>query len=105
IDLRKTILLVFALAGFSHSQGHYEAKAFGHAEAPSGPVRTQPMARERLVPLGLPLARPRGSGRVSPSHACKLGLEWIVSKRRDSPYSSGRSRHWIKSKNPNAPAV
>jgi bifunctional non-homologous end joining protein LigD len=25
-------------------------------------------------------------------HACKLGLEGIVSKRRDSPYSSGRSR-------------
>jgi ATP-dependent DNA ligase len=38
-------------------------------------------------------------------HACKLGLEGIVSKRRHSPYSSGRSRHWIKSKNPNAPAV
>jgi bifunctional non-homologous end joining protein LigD len=38
-------------------------------------------------------------------HVCKLGLEGIVSKRRDSPYSSGRSRHWIKSKNPNAPAV
>jgi ATP-dependent DNA ligase len=28
-----------------------------------------------------------------------------VSKRRDSPYSFGRSRHWIKSKNPQAPAV
>jgi bifunctional non-homologous end joining protein LigD len=38
-------------------------------------------------------------------HACKLGLEGIVSKRRDSVYSSGRSPHWIKSKNPNAPAV
>jgi bifunctional non-homologous end joining protein LigD len=38
-------------------------------------------------------------------HACKLGLEGIVSKRRDSPYNSGRSRHWIKSKNPSAPAV
>ena len=38
-------------------------------------------------------------------YACKLGLEGIVSKRRDSPYSSGRSRHRIKSKNPNAPAV
>jgi bifunctional non-homologous end joining protein LigD len=38
-------------------------------------------------------------------HACKLGLEGIVSKRRDSPYSSGRSRYWIKSKNPSAPAV
>jgi ATP-dependent DNA ligase len=39
------------------------------------------------------------------AHACKLGLEGIVSKRRDSFYSSGRSPHWIKSKNPNAPAV
>src|SRR6202040_3812056 len=32
---------------------HYEAKAFGHAEAPFGPARTQARARERLVPLGL----------------------------------------------------
>ena len=38
-------------------------------------------------------------------HACKLGLEGIVSKRRESFYSSGRSPHWIKSKNPDAPAV
>ena len=38
-------------------------------------------------------------------HACKLGLEGIVSKRRDSPYSSERSPHWIKSKNSSAPAV
>jgi bifunctional non-homologous end joining protein LigD len=35
-------------------------------------------------------------------HACKLGPEGIVSKRRDSPYSSGRSPHWIKWNNPNA---
>jgi bifunctional non-homologous end joining protein LigD len=39
------------------------------------------------------------------AHACKLGLEGIVSKRRDSSYNSGRSPDWIKSKNPNAPAV
>jgi bifunctional non-homologous end joining protein LigD len=39
------------------------------------------------------------------AHACKLGLEGIVSKRKDSRYRSGRSPHWIKSKNPNAPAV
>jgi bifunctional non-homologous end joining protein LigD len=38
-------------------------------------------------------------------HACRLGLEGIVSKRRDSSYRSGRSPHWIKSKNLNAPAV
>src|SRR5262245_1641138 len=39
------------------------------------------------------------------ARACKLGLAGIVSKRKDSRYSSGRSPHWIKSKNPNAPAV
>jgi bifunctional non-homologous end joining protein LigD len=38
-------------------------------------------------------------------HACNLGLEGIVSKRKDSRYHSGRSRHWIKSKNPLSPAV
>jgi bifunctional non-homologous end joining protein LigD len=38
-------------------------------------------------------------------HACKMGLEGIVSKGRDSPYRSGRSRDWVKSKNPDAPAV
>ena len=38
-------------------------------------------------------------------HACQLGLEGIVSKRKDSPYRSGRSRDWLKFKNPIAPAV
>jgi ATP-dependent DNA ligase len=38
-------------------------------------------------------------------HACKLGLEGIVSKRKESRYRSGRSPDWIKSKNPQAPAV
>jgi bifunctional non-homologous end joining protein LigD len=38
-------------------------------------------------------------------HACRLGFEGIVSKRLGSPYVSGRSRHWIKSKNPKHPAV
>jgi ATP-dependent DNA ligase len=38
-------------------------------------------------------------------HACKLGFEGIVSKRLGSPYISGRSRTWLKFKNPAAPAV
>jgi bifunctional non-homologous end joining protein LigD len=38
-------------------------------------------------------------------HACKMGLEGIVSKRLGSRYMSGRSRDWLKFKNPNAPAV
>ena len=38
-------------------------------------------------------------------HVCKLGVEGIVSKRRDLPYRSGRSKCWLKIKNPTAPAV
>jgi bifunctional non-homologous end joining protein LigD len=38
-------------------------------------------------------------------HACALDFERIVSKRRDSRYVSGRSRSWIKVKNPNAAGV
>jgi bifunctional non-homologous end joining protein LigD len=38
-------------------------------------------------------------------HACKMGLEGIVSKRLGSPYRSGRSPDWLKFKNPDAPAV
>jgi hypothetical protein len=46
-----------------------------------------------------------GDGRVIFKHACKLGCEGIVSKRLGSPYRSGRSDHWLKIKNPAAPAV
>ena len=38
-------------------------------------------------------------------HACKLGLEGIVSKRLTAPYRSGPSRDWIKVKNPDGPAM
>jgi bifunctional non-homologous end joining protein LigD len=38
-------------------------------------------------------------------HACKLGLEGIVSKRKDSAYRSGRSPDWLKMKNPACEAV
>jgi bifunctional non-homologous end joining protein LigD len=39
------------------------------------------------------------------AHACKMGFEGIVSKRKDSPYWSGRSADWLKSKNPACEAV
>ena len=38
-------------------------------------------------------------------HACKLGYEGIVSKRRDFGYRSGRAKSWIKVKNPSSPAM
>ena len=44
-------------------------------------------------------------GPPSFEHACRLGLEGIVSKRKGSRYQSGRSRDWVKAKNPEAPAI
>jgi bifunctional non-homologous end joining protein LigD len=44
-------------------------------------------------------------GAIVFKHACALGCEGIVSKRRSSPYRAGRSHDWIKVKNPAAPAV
>jgi bifunctional non-homologous end joining protein LigD len=44
-------------------------------------------------------------GEIVFSEACELGCEGIVSKRLGSPYRSGRSPHWVKVKNPKAPAV
>src|SRR5215472_5247381 len=46
-----------------------------------------------------------GDGEIIFKHACKLGCEGIVSKRLGSLYRSGRSSHWVKVKNPKAPAV
>ena len=38
-------------------------------------------------------------------HACRMGLEGIVAKRRDAPYRSGRCADWIKTKNMAHPAI
>ena len=39
-------------------------------------------------------------GAIVFAHACKLGLEGIVSKRALSLYRSGTSRNWLKCLNP-----
>ena len=44
-------------------------------------------------------------GEIVFRHACKMGLEGIVSKRKDLPYRSGRSSDWLKMKNPACAAV
>jgi bifunctional non-homologous end joining protein LigD len=38
-------------------------------------------------------------------HACRMGLEGIVSKRLDAPYRGGPSKTWLKSKNPLSAAM
>ena len=54
---------------------------------------------------GLPAASPirfsehlEQDGPTMFEHACRLGLEGIVSKRGDLPYRSGRGEHWLKAK-------
>lgn len=37
-------------------------------------------------------------GKIMLQHACRMGLEGIVSKRADAPYRSGRGPSWVKSK-------
>ena len=88
--------------------------AFDLIEVDGEDLRHQPFTvrKARLAKL---LARQRG-GIVINEHveadgaavfaaACRMGLEGIVSKRVDAPYRSGRSRDWIKAKNPDCPAV
>jgi hypothetical protein len=73
--------------------------AFDHRQIDKPHINASPKRNERGQPFS---ASSIASGAECP---CKLGLEGIVSKRRDSVYSSGRWQHWIKSKNPEAPAV
>jgi bifunctional non-homologous end joining protein LigD len=46
-----------------------------------------------------------GEGSLIFEHACKLGFEGIVAKRVDLAYESGRSRRWLKIKNPDSAAA
>jgi len=71
---------------------------------------TQAALVDRKAPLQKLLSRlPAGSairfsehleqdGPTMFEHACRLGLEGIVSKRKDLPYRPGRGEHWLKSK-------
>jgi ATP-dependent DNA ligase len=57
-----------------------------------------PSASNLILPnLRIRLADPGG---IVFRHACKLGFEGIVSKRLGSIYRSGRSKDWLKFKNP-----
>jgi bifunctional non-homologous end joining protein LigD len=46
-----------------------------------------------------------GDGATVFEQVRRLGLEGIMSKRADTPYRSGPSKTWLKSKNPASEAV
>ncbi|MBO0755112.1 MAG: DNA ligase D, partial [Bradyrhizobiaceae bacterium] len=55
----------------------------------------------RQVPADFPIRfseHLEQDGRTMFEHASRLGLEGIVSKRKDLPYRAGRGDHWFKSK-------
>ena len=108
------------IASFDHIRHrHHDASvflcAFDLIELDGDDLRREPLAVRKATLASL-LARvapglrfnehmDETDGPLVFQHACKMGLEGIVSKRRDSSYRSGRSPNWIKSKNPDAPAV
>ena len=89
--------------------------AFDLLELDGDDLRREPweVRRETLASLlrkagqGIRLSEHLAStdGETIFAHACAMGLEGIVAKRRDRPYRSGRSPDWIKVKNPDAPAA
>jgi bifunctional non-homologous end joining protein LigD len=107
------------IASFDHIRyRRNEASVFLYAfdliELDGDDLRRDPLAVRKATLASLLAHAPPGlrfnehmdeaDGPLVFQHACKLGLEGIVSKRKDSRYRSGRSPDWIKSKNPNARA-
>ncbi len=88
--------------------------AFDLIELDGADMRREPLAARKAT-LASVLAKAAPGLRLSEhieadgptvfAHACKMGLEGIVSKRKASPYRSGRSPDWLKSKNPACAAV
>jgi bifunctional non-homologous end joining protein LigD len=105
------------LAEFEHlrdRRGDVHLCAFDLLEIDGRDLRLEHLAERRRL-LARLVRKPRSGlvlnavfeqeGPLVFEHACLLGCEGIVSKRKHSRYRSGRSRDWLKMKNPNAPAV
>jgi ATP-dependent DNA ligase len=78
-------------------------------------LRSLPLSMRKSNLARLLARRPDGifvapfeQGEIGPDlfrAACKMGLEGMMSKRRDRAYRAGRCNHWIKVKNPSHPAM
>jgi bifunctional non-homologous end joining protein LigD len=105
---------VFAKLRQRRNDRHVLLYAFDLLELDGQDLRRESLERRKIL-LARLLVRAKvglqvndhlaAAGDVVFRHACQLGLEGIVSKRLGSRYVSGRSRDWLKFKNPSAPAV
>jgi ATP-dependent DNA ligase len=78
-------------------------------------LRALPLSQRKTNLARLLARRPDGifvapfeQGEIGPDlfrAACDLGLEGLMSKRRDRPYRAGRSPDWVKVKNRQHPAM
>ena len=120
LDGEGVILRQDSVADFDrlHSRRHdgeVQLLGFDLLELDGTDLRAETLARRKAA-LAKLLRRSQGGiqivehieaadGTTVFEHACKLGLEGIVSKARDLPYQHGRSRAWLKIKNPASPAM
>jgi bifunctional non-homologous end joining protein LigD len=104
----------FNLVRYRHHDENIFLYAFDLIELNGDDLRRDPLKRRKAT-LEMILAKAEagirfnehmaGDGETVFRHACKLGLEGIVSKRKDSLYRSGRFPDWLKMKNADARAV
>ena len=114
IDGEAVVLGVDGISDFNalHSGRHNEEVqlcAFDVLAMGGDDMRRLPLSMRKANLARLLGGRPEGiflspfeQGEISPDlfrKACEFGLEGLVSKHRDRPYQSGRSKHWIKVKN------
>jgi ATP-dependent DNA ligase len=120
IDGEAVVLGVDGVADFEalHSGKHddqVQLYAFDMLAGDGDDMRQLPLSIRKSNLARLLARRPDGifvapfeQGGIGPDlfrAASDMGLEGLVSKRRDRPYRAGRSPHWVKVKNPASPAV
>jgi len=120
IDGEAVILGVDGISDFNalHSGKHNEEVqlcAFDLLAMDGDDLRDLPLSMRKTNLSRLLARRPDGiflsefeQGEIGPDlfrAACNMGLEGLVSKRRDRPYQGGRSKHWVKVKNRKHPSM
>jgi bifunctional non-homologous end joining protein LigD len=120
IDGEAVILGVDGVSDFSalHSGRHndeVQLYAFDVMALDGDDLRSLPLSLHKTNLARMLARRPDGifvapfeQGEIGPDlflAACNMGLEGLVSKRRDRPYRPGRSANWVKVKNRNHPAM
>jgi ATP-dependent DNA ligase len=116
--IRRTLAQVPSVFNALHSRKHdheVQLYAFDIMALDGEDLRALPLFMRKTNLARLLARRPDGifvapfeAGEIGPDlfrAACEMGLEGLVSKRRDRPYRAGRSKHRIKVKNRRHPAV